>query len=200
MAWLVPAWGNGIFTCTDAQGRRLTSDRPIFECMDREQRELSPTGTVRRVIKPEATAAERAAEEVRARREQDEHLRVREERLRQRGLLTRYPNEAALEKERAIALGARDDRIATAQARKTVLAQERRKLDQDLAAYRQSPNKVPALLKHSIELNEAQRVEQERFIAEQTQDKQQLITRFDEMRRQLLPQWGPPKAEPTTKR
>ena len=30
--------GAGIYTCVDAQGRRLTSDRPIVQCADREQR------------------------------------------------------------------------------------------------------------------------------------------------------------------
>ncbi|HET7868163.1 MAG TPA: DUF4124 domain-containing protein, partial [Burkholderiaceae bacterium] len=30
--------GSGIYSCTDARGRRLTSDRPIIECLDREQR------------------------------------------------------------------------------------------------------------------------------------------------------------------
>ena len=41
---LVLAWGSvgvaqaAIYTCVDAQGRRITSDRPIAACMDREQR------------------------------------------------------------------------------------------------------------------------------------------------------------------
>ena len=29
----------GIYTCVDATGRRITSDRPIMSCIDREQRE-----------------------------------------------------------------------------------------------------------------------------------------------------------------
>ena len=38
----------GIYTCVDAYGRRITSDRPIPECMDREQRQLSSSGVSRR--------------------------------------------------------------------------------------------------------------------------------------------------------
>jgi hypothetical protein len=60
---LAPAWAEGIYTCVDAKGRRITSDRPIIECIDREQRELSPSGTVRRKIGPSLTAMERAAVE-----------------------------------------------------------------------------------------------------------------------------------------
>ena len=57
----------GIYTCVDAQGRRLTSDRPIMACNDREQRELSRSGTVVRVIGPTLTPKEREAEEARQR-------------------------------------------------------------------------------------------------------------------------------------
>ena len=49
----------GIYTCIDAHGRRLTSDRPIPACIDREQRELNRDGTVRRIIPPTLTATER---------------------------------------------------------------------------------------------------------------------------------------------
>ena len=50
-----------IYTCVDKQGRKLTSDRPIPECIDREQRELGPSGTLRRVIGPTLTQQEREA-------------------------------------------------------------------------------------------------------------------------------------------
>ena len=56
-----------IYTCVDKQGRKLTSDRPIPECIDREQRELGPSGTLRRVIGPTLTQQEREALEVQRR-------------------------------------------------------------------------------------------------------------------------------------
>ena len=56
-----------IYSCVDAAGRRLTADRPILECIDREQRVLGPSGTVQRTVPPSYTAAERAAHEERAR-------------------------------------------------------------------------------------------------------------------------------------
>ena len=36
-----------IYVCTDDQGRRITADRPIRECMDRPQRILNPDGSLR---------------------------------------------------------------------------------------------------------------------------------------------------------
>ena len=63
------AYPGGIYTCTDARGRKLTSDRPIPECSDREQTVLNPSGTVRAIVPPTLTGPERAALEARQRRE-----------------------------------------------------------------------------------------------------------------------------------
>jgi len=63
-AWLPGAWAQaGIYTCVDAKGRRLTSDRPILDCLDREQTELSSSGKVVRKLGPSLTGEERAIEE-----------------------------------------------------------------------------------------------------------------------------------------
>ena len=51
----------GIYTCTDGQGRKLTSDRPIAECVSREQRQLNRDGSLRRTVPPTLTPEERAA-------------------------------------------------------------------------------------------------------------------------------------------
>src|SRR5688572_9269158 len=81
---LLPACAEGIFTCVDAKGRRLTSDRPIVECIDREQREITPSGTVKRKIGPSLTAEERAAEEEKQRLAVEERNRLAEEKRRER--------------------------------------------------------------------------------------------------------------------
>ena len=36
----------GIYTCTDGKGRKITSDRPIMDCIDRNQQEITPSGTL----------------------------------------------------------------------------------------------------------------------------------------------------------
>src|SRR5260370_15908255 len=98
------ASAQAIFTCVDAKGRRLTADRPIAECADREQRELTPSGTVRRKIGPVLTAEEKAVEEEKNRRALEERSRLAEEKRRERALLTRYPDKANHDKERGAAL------------------------------------------------------------------------------------------------
>jgi hypothetical protein len=59
----------GIYTCIDSNGRRITSDRPIPECLDREQRQLSGSGLVRRGLPPSYTADERAQLDAQRRQE-----------------------------------------------------------------------------------------------------------------------------------
>ena len=56
-----------IYTCIDSAGKRLTSDRLISECLDREQRVLNRDGSVRMVLPPRMSTEERAAAEARKR-------------------------------------------------------------------------------------------------------------------------------------
>ena len=49
------------YTCTNDKGVRIHSERPISECWDREQRQLNPDGSVRRIIPPQLTEEVRKA-------------------------------------------------------------------------------------------------------------------------------------------
>jgi len=40
------------YTCVDSKGKKRSSDRPIPECSDREQRVLNKDGSLRRVVPP----------------------------------------------------------------------------------------------------------------------------------------------------
>jgi hypothetical protein len=53
-AWAQTRAGSvgGVYTCIDAKGRKLTADRPIPECTDREQKILNPSGTVKAKVGP----------------------------------------------------------------------------------------------------------------------------------------------------
>ena len=41
-----------MYTCVDAKGNTIVRDRPIVECLDREQRVLNRDGSVQRVVPP----------------------------------------------------------------------------------------------------------------------------------------------------
>jgi hypothetical protein len=192
-AWLSQAGAQAIYTCVDSKGRRLTADRPIVDCIDREQKELNPSGTVKRKLPPSPTLEERAAEEERARQAQQERNRLAEEKRRTRALVARYPHKAAHDKERNEALAAVDVVIVTANRRLVTLQAERQRLDTELEFYRKDPARIPPLLKRQIEENERQLAEQRRFIASQNGEKDRVNARFDEELALLRQLWVSPE-------
>ena len=183
------AWAeNSIYSCIDAKGHRLTGDRPIAECADREQRELRPSGTVKRVIPPTPTAAERALQEQQERKAAEERQRLAEQKRLHKLLVARYPNKAAHDADRAKALQAVEDVIAAGQKRTQELKDERKKLDAEAEFYKR-PDQRPPQLKRQFEDNEQQLAAQERFIASQQQEKQRINTRYDEELARLKTLW-----------
>jgi hypothetical protein len=183
-----PAPG-GIFACTDAKGHRLTSDRPIPECLDREQKELTPSGTVRRTLGPSLTATERAAQEERERRESEERQRQADERRAEKALLNRYPNQGAHDAERAKALQAAEEAVNAGQHRLADLQQQRRKVAQETEFYK-SPKQWPLKLKRQIDDIDQQIAAQQRFLAGQVDERKRINAHFDEELVRLKSLWA----------
>lgn len=187
----------GIYTCVDRNGRRLTADRPIPECLDREQRELSPSGITRRQIGPSLTELERAAQDAQNRKDAEERARVVEERRRERVLVARYPDKAAHDVERAAAIQMVDDVTATAEKRTLELKAERKKLDVEMEFYKKDPNKAPMTLRRKIAEIDDSLAEQQRFIAGQDQEKRRVHQRFDTELAQLRKLWDAQRVPPS---
>lgn len=173
------AFAQGIFTCVDAHGHRLTSDRPIPECSDREQRELNASGTLKRQVGPALTAKEQAAQDEKAQMARIESNRLNEERRRDRVLLSRYPNPAAHDRVRAASLVQIDGVMASAQKQVAELGQQRKSLDTEMEFYKSDPTKAPVPLKRQLEENTANVAMQKRFVADQEVEKNRVNARFD---------------------
>ena len=129
-----------------AKGRRLTADRPIPECIDREQRELSPSGTGQAAsIAPDAHCERsRQPQDDKARKAAEERNALGEEQQRERALLTRYayPDRAAHDKERALALAQADEVIATASKRIAELATQSARAWTRSASFKNDPRQA----------------------------------------------------------
>lgn len=186
----------GIYACTDANGRRITADRPIASCVDREQRVLGNTGVELRRMGPTLTEQERVALEAKRRQEQAAQLRAREERLRERAVLARFPNQAVHDAARAEALAQVDDVIGVAQKHQVELKERRRKLNTELEFYQNDPKKAPANLRRQLDDNTESQEEQARFLKQQDAEKLRINQRFDVELQQLRKLWGeqPPVA------
>ncbi len=174
----------------DAKGRRLTADRPIAECTDREQRELNASGLVKRKIGPTLTADEQAALAEKQRAQIEERSRVIEEKKRERALLIRYPSRTSHDKERANALALVDGIIATANKRALELQAERKRLNAELEFFKSDPSKTPPTLKRQLEENASNTEAQVRFLANQEAEKLRINSRFDQELVKLTQLWA----------
>jgi hypothetical protein len=183
--------GKAIYTCVDAQGRRITADRPIVECLDREQRQLGNSGVVKRVLPPSYTAEERERLAAQRKAEEEQRARLAEERRRDRALVTRYPNPASHDRERAEALGLVDEVIGAVHKREQSLLAQRKTIDTELEFYQRDPAKAPPWLRRQLEDNEQQLLVQKRFLEEQAQEKRRINARFDEELAKLRTLWAP---------
>ncbi|WP_422688927.1 DUF4124 domain-containing protein [Comamonas endophytica] len=181
----------GIYSCTDAQGRRLTADRPIVACLDREQRVYGRSGVERARVGPSLTDAEREAQALQRRQQLQAEQRARDELRRQRALAYRYPDQAAHDAERAAAIAQIDDLAALAQRRAQDLRAERRKLDSEMEFYARDPARAPAALRRQLALNDESQAEQARYLAAQEQEKRRIHQRFDAELAQLRQLWAP---------
>ena len=179
-----------IYTCVDSKGRRLTHDRPIPECTDREQRELYSNGTVKRSIGPTLTEREADLEEQRQRKDVEERAKVTEARRRDRALITRYQNVAAHDAERAESLRQVDGVMAFGFKRLAELEQQRARLDSEFEFYQHDPSTVPPQLKQKAADHAADVAAQRRFIADQELEKKRVNARFDAELARLKQLWG----------
>lgn len=180
----------GIFTCTDAKGKRLTSDRPIAECADREQKELNRSGTVRRNLAPTLTAVERARLEEAGKLEAEERNREFEDRKRGRSLLVRYPDKASHDKERELALQQVDRVGAGAKSRVIELMRQSKALALEADFYKTSKTKASPVLVKKIEQNQEDLKIQQAFINGQDDEKKRVNQRFDEELNRLSVMWA----------
>lgn len=178
-----------IYTCLDARGRKLTSDRPIAECRDREQKILNPSGTVKTRVGPTLTAKERAEQEAKEKAEQAQRALLEEEKRRDRALLIRYPTQSAHQLERANALDHINRVKQTAQVQVTDLQAQKTKLMDEMAFYAKDPSRAPLRLKRQIDEVNQTLAAQGRFLADKDAEITRVNARFDAEQQRLMPLW-----------
>ena len=194
----------GIYTCVDANGRKLTSDRPIPACIDRDQKILNPSGTVRGNMAPALTPQELAAHEEKEKLLAQERNRKDEEKRQDRALLVRYPNRIEHDTERAEALKQIDVVKAAAANRVVELKRQRALIDEEMEFYKKDPTKAPLRLRRQVDELTESMVVQKRFIIDQDGEIKRVSARFDEELVRLKLLWplrsataAAPAAKPT---
>jgi hypothetical protein len=182
------AGGDGIYTCVTADGRRLTSDRPIADCTGREQRLLNRDGSLRRVVPPAPTAEERAEREAEdARRERERAARADAMR-RDRNLVNRYPDEASHQRAREAALDTARGAMRVSENRLRDLTAERKPLLDEAEFYEGKP--LPVKLKRALDANDASAEAQRQAIANQEAELERINRLYDAELARLKRLWS----------
>jgi hypothetical protein len=194
LGWLLlagiafPAGAAQIYTCIDANGKKLTSDRPIPACNDREQVELNSDGSLRRRVPPTPTADERGEIEAREQRAALERANQREALRRDRNLLARFPNEAAHHKAREAALEDTRKALRISEARLEALQKERKPLLDEAEFYIGKP--LPGKLKQQMDGNEAATEAQRSLVLNQQAELVRVNALYDAELERLKKLWG----------
>ena len=192
-AWAAPAApakpsGVRIYSCVDSHGQRLTSDRPIPQCLDREQRLLNKDGSQKAVLPPRLTPAERAARDAQAKQTEKEEQAYKDAVRRDRNLRMRYPDEATHQKAREAALDDTRKAIASSERRVADLRKEREPLQADAEFYKGRP--MPFKLKSRLDANDTSLRAQQDIIENQHAELIRINTMFDAELARLRKLWS----------
>jgi hypothetical protein len=177
-----------IYSCVDASGKRITSDRPIAECHDRDQRVLNADGSVKGVVPPTPTADERAEAEARERQAITDRMMRQDAVRRDRNLLARFPNEAAHRKAREAALDDSRKSVRLSDNRIALLTKERKPLLDEAEFYVGKP--LPAQLKMQLDANDAAVKAQEDLRVNQQNEIVRINALYDVELERLKSLWG----------
>lgn len=172
-----------IYSCVDANGRRLSSDRPIPECLSQEQNVLGKDGTVRKkvppMLSPEQQAQKDAERAAQARAQAARMEQVRNDRL----LLSRYPTLAAHDQARQRALESTQKAIDTIQVRIAQLETERVVLANERAG--QGFKAVPENLKMRTNANDGSLEAQRTLLHSMEAERARINLQYDSERQRL---------------
>lgn len=177
-----------IYSCVDANGRRLTSDRPIAECLAREQRLLNADGSVRQVVPPTMTVDELAEADAKRRQAEVDRAARQDAVRRDRNLLIRFPNEAAHNKAREAALDDVRKGVKFSEERLADLQRERKPLLDETEFYK--GRKLPSKLKQQLDANEAAATAQRSLVQNQKDEILRIDSLYDVELNRLKKLWS----------
>lgn len=180
--------GKAIYTCTTADGRKLTGDRPIADCMAREQRVLNADGSLRSILPPTLSLEERAAKEELDRKLAVERSAQADAVRRDRNLKARFPNEAAHKRARDAALDDVKTAMRTSERRLVDLAAERKPLKDEAEFYVGKP--LPSKLKQQLDANDASSEAQRVLIENQKAELVRVSKLYDQELARLKRLWA----------
>lgn len=177
-----------IYSCIDAQGRRLSADRPIPECLSQEQRLLNRDATLKAVVPPAQSPEEKARQEAAKRQAEQQRLAREAEARRDRALLARYPDQATHDEARRRAQEPVAKQIEAAQRRLAELEVDTQALAREREALGSRP--MPQALRARVAANEGAVEAQRTILRDQEAERERLSLQFDAELARLRALWA----------
>ena len=187
--------GSRIYTCKDASGKTITSDRPLPECQGREGRVLSKTGTTVQTIEAPLTDDQRAARDAEEEKKKEAAV-VRAEQLRRdKALLSTYQNLDDLESKRQRALLQVEREMRESEKRMGVLEKVEQENKQEQEFYKRK--QMPVELKRRVDENEGALRAEKLLLASKKGEIVQVNQKFDDDKKRYTELTaGPGKGKP----
>lgn len=179
-----------IYQCIDANGKKITSDRPVRECANAPQSQLNPDGSLNRVVPPPMTDDERADSERRDREAKVAMSAKNDAVRRDRNLMQRFPDEATHRKARMKALDEFSGSVKNYEARIVLLLAEQKKLREEAEFYVPLKKPLPAKLKQQIDANDASLEAQNGLVQNQQTEIVRINAKYDDELARLKKLWA----------
>ncbi len=187
-----------IYTCKDANGKTITSDRPLPECQGREGRVLSGQGATVKKIEAPLTPEQIAAREIEDQKKREDDERRREQARRDKALLNTYANVEDIESKRQRALAQVEREARESERRISML--ERQALENRSESEFYKKKQMPSDLKRRLDENEAALKAEKHLFGSKKSEVAQVNVKFDEDKKRYMVLTGVLTPERTSKK
>jgi len=177
-----------IYSCIDVHGHRLSSDRPIPECLSKDQRLLNRDGSLKAVVPPAQSPEEKARQEAGKRQAEQIRLAREAEARRDRALLARYPDQDTHDEARARAHEPVARHIEAARRRLAELEVDTQALASEREALGKKP--MPQAMRARVAANEGAIEAQRTILRDQEAERERLSLQFDAELARLRALWA----------
>lgn len=189
------AQASRIYTCKDASGKTITSDRPLPECQDREQRILGKDGTTIQKIDAPLTPEQKAARADELAKKKIEDDKKREQLRKDKALINTYQTVDDLESKRQRALAQVEREARESEKRLVILQKQAEDNRADAEFYKKKS--MPADLKRRLDENEAALRAEKLLLSSKRDEVTQVNLKFDEDKRRYIELTGAVVTTPT---
>lgn len=142
-----------IYRCTNAEGKVVTSDRPISECASRGMKVYSNAGRFKNNIAPPLSAEEKQKLASEAERKKREQLEEQERKKEERYLLAHYQSEADVEAARKRAVDSLIDKKRLANEQLEGLSQLIQALQNELKGSKKTTQEFESIRQRADDLS-----------------------------------------------